>query len=67
MKLVKQQINGDDRVVLKTDATADDLKEEAMRLKTQLGYEVRHDKRRGTYMASHNFFQGKYVLMLSPD
>ena len=67
VKLVKQQINGSDRVVLKADATADDLKEEALRLKTLLGYEVRHDKRRGTYVASHSFFQGKYVLMLAPD
>ena len=67
VKLVKQQINGNDRVVLKTDATADDLKSEAMRLKTLLGYEVRHDKRRGTYVASHSFYQGKYVLMLAPD
>lgn len=67
MKLVKQQINGNERVVLKTDATSDDLKSEAMRLKTQLGYEVRHDKRRGTYLASHSFFQGKFMLMLAPD
>ena len=67
VKLVKQQINGNDRVVLKADATADDLKAEATRLKTLLGYEVRHDKRRGTYHASHNFFQGKFVLMLAPD
>ena len=67
VKLVKQHINGSDRVVLKADATADDLKEEATRLKTLLGYDVRHDKRRGTYLASHSFYQGKYVLMLAPD
>lgn len=67
VKLVKQQINGNDRVVLKTGATPEDLKVEAMRLKEQLGYDVRHDRRRGTYLASHNFFQGKFVLMLTPD
>lgn len=67
VKLVKQQINGGEQVVLKTDATEEDLKFEAMRLKTLLGYEVRHDRRRGTYHASHNFYQGKYVLMLAPD
>ena len=67
MKLVKQQINGNDRVVLKEDATADDLKAEVMRLKTLLGYDVQHDRRRGTYLASHGFFRGKYVLMLAPD
>lgn len=67
VKLVKQQINGNDRVVLKADATTNDLKAEAMRLKSLLGYDVRHDRRRGTYVASHNFFQGKYELMLAPD
>ena len=67
VKLVKQQINGGEHVVLKTDATEEDLKSEAMRLKTLLGYEVRHDRRRGTYHATHSFYQGKYVLMLAPD
>ena len=67
VKLVKQQINGKDRVVLKDDATEDDLKTEATRLKTLLGYDVRHDKRRGTYLASHSFYRGKYILLLAPD
>ena len=67
VKLVKQQINGGEHVVLKTDATEEDLKSEAMRLKTLLGYEVRHDRRRGIYHATHSFYQGKYVLMLAPD
>ena len=67
MKVVKQQINGGDRVVLKENALAPDLKTEAMRLKTQFGYDVQHDKRRGTYIVSHDFFQGKFVLMLEPD
>ena len=67
VKLVKQQINGGDHIVLKADATMEDLKAEATRLKTLLGYDVRHDKRRGAYVASHNFFQGKFVLMLAPD
>ena len=67
MKVVKQQINGNHRVVLKENATPQDLKAEAQRLKTQLGYDVQHDKRRGTYVASHDFYQGKFVLMLAPD
>jgi hypothetical protein len=67
VKLVKQQINGNDRIVLKDDATLEDLKLEAQRLKSQLGYDVRHDRRRGAYVASHNFFQGKFLLMLAPD
>lgn len=67
VKVVKQQINGGDRVVLKENAMAQDLKAEAMRLKTQFGYDVQHDKRRGTYIASHDFYQGKFVLTLEPD
>jgi len=67
VKVVKQQINGGDRVVLKENAMAQDLKAEAMRLKIQFGYDVQHDKRRGTYIASHDFYQGKFVLMLEPD
>lgn len=67
VKVVKQQINGGDRVVLKENAMAQDLKSEALRLKALLGYDVQHDKRRGTYILSHDFFQGKFVLMLEPD
>lgn len=67
VKVVKQQINGGDRVVLKENAMAQDLKAEAMRLKSQFGYDVQHDKRRGTYIVSHDFYQGKFVLMLAPD
>ena len=67
VKVVKKQINGGDRVVLKENAMVQDLKSEAMRLKTQFGYDVQHEKRRGTYIISHDFFQGKYVLMLEPD
>jgi hypothetical protein len=67
VKVVKQQINGGDRVVLKENAMAQDLKTEAMRLKTQFGYDIQHDKRRGTYIVSHDFFAGKFVLMLEPD
>ena len=67
VKVVKKQINGGDRVVLKENAMAQDLKAEAMRLKTQFGYDIQHDKRRGTYIISHDFFHGKFVLVLEPD
>ena len=67
VKLVKQQINGDDHIVLKRDATVQDLESEAKRLASALGYEVKPDRRRGTYVASHPFFQGKFVLRLLPD
>ena len=67
VKVVKKQLNGGDRVVLKEHATAEDLKAEAMRLKKQFGYDVQHDKRRGVYIASHDFYQGKFALTLEPD
>ncbi|MGH7944955.1 MAG: hypothetical protein ACREH8_00435 [Opitutaceae bacterium] len=67
VKVVKQQINGGERVILKENAVPQDLKAEAQRLKTQLGYDIQHDRKRGTYVASHDFFQGKFVLMLAPD
>ena len=67
VKVLKQQINGEDRVILKENATLEDLKAEAMRLKSKLGYAIQHDKRRGTYTASHDFYQGKFILMLAPD
>ena len=67
VKVVKQQINGGERVVLKENAMAQDLKAEAMRLKTQFGYDVQHDKRRGTYIISHDFYQGKFALTLEPN
>jgi hypothetical protein len=67
VKVVKQQINGGERVVLKENATADDLKSEAQRLKKNLGYDIQADKRRGTFIASHSFFRGKFVLSLEAD
>ena len=67
MKVVKQQVNGADRIVLKENATVEDLKAEAMRLKKSFGYDIQPDKRRGTYVASHSFFQGKFILSLEPD
>jgi hypothetical protein len=67
VKLVKQQLNGDEQVVLKDNASMEDLKAEVTRLKTLLGYDVHPDKRRGRYIATHNFFSGKFVLMLEQD
>jgi hypothetical protein len=67
VKVVKQQMNGGDRVVLKENANAEDLKAEAMRLKKSLGSDIQPDKRRGAYLASHSFFRGKFILSLEPD
>jgi hypothetical protein len=67
VKLVKRQLNGDDHVVLKADASADDLKAEAARLKKELGYQVQLDKRRGGYLATHAHFRGKFLLALEQD
>ena len=67
VKLVKQQINGSDRTVLKENATAEDLRAEAVRLQHLLGYEVEADERSKRYIATHRFFRGKFVLSLQPD
>jgi hypothetical protein len=67
VKVVKQQIDGGERVVLKENATADDLSAEAQRMKKTLGYDIQVDRRRGTFIASHSFFRGKFVLSLEPD
>jgi hypothetical protein len=67
VKLVKQQINGNERVVLKNEATLEDLRMEAKRLKAQLGYQVKQDGRVNRYLATHPFFRGKFVLELETD
>jgi hypothetical protein len=64
---VKQQLNGNEQVVIKDDASMDDLKAEVTRLKSMLGYNVQPDKRRGRYIATHNFFSGKFILSLEQD
>jgi hypothetical protein len=67
VKLVKQQLNGDEHVVLKENASMEDLKAEVARLTMLLGYDVQPDKRRGRYIATHGFFRGKFVLALEQD
>ena len=67
VKLVKHQINGNERIVLKEGATLADLRAEAERLKTIFGYNVQIDERLGRYTASHGFYRGKFVLTLEPD
>ena len=67
MKLVKQQINGNERTVVKDKATAEDLRLEAERLQTKYGYVVQPDGRPGAYVATHRFFGGKYVLSLEKE
>lgn len=67
VKLVKAQINGDDRVVLKENATLDDLRSEAARLRTLYGYEVRPDGGVERYLATHRRFRGRYHLALEPE
>lgn len=67
MKLVKQQLNGNERLVLKDGATMDDLQVEAARLRNKLGYEIERDGRIDRYLASHKFYRGRYVLSLEPD
>jgi hypothetical protein len=67
VKLVKHQINGDEHVVLKDDATPDDLRAEADRMHAVLGYEVQSDERLGQFVVSHPFFHGRFVLTLEGE
>ena len=67
VKLVKQQTNGRDHVVLKQEASNGDLLAEVARLQKQLGYEVKPDGKPGRYIATHRFFRGKFALSLEPE
>lgn len=65
VKLVKKQINGSDRVVLKQNASLDDLRSEAVRMHTLLGYQVEAHGTR--FLVSHRFYRGKFELVLEKD
>jgi hypothetical protein len=67
VKLVKQQVNGSERMILKENATLDDLRVEAARLRTKFGYDVQPDGRADRYVASHKFYRGRYFLALEPE
>lgn len=67
VKVIKQQINGNERTILKENATAEDLRREAARMKEKFGYDVQPDGKPGGYLATHRYYRGKYVLKLEPD
>lgn len=67
VKLVKHQINGQERVVLKENASRDDLRAEASRLHQLLGYQIEPDEHANRYLATHRFFRGRFVLTLEAD
>lgn len=67
LKLVKQQINGNDRLVLKEDATLDDLQAEAKHFERTLGYTVEANGTGASYLLSHPFYRGKFLLRLESE
>jgi len=67
MILVKQQTNGNDRTVLKRDASVEDVQSEVKRLQEQLGYEVTSGQQRGTWLLSHKSYRGEFLLTLESD
>ena len=67
VKLIKQQVNGNEQVVLKTEASPADLREEAERLERMFGYQIKTGERADRVVATHPFFRGKYVLSLEPE
>ena len=66
MKLVKQQINGDERMVLKAPASVDDLRAEAARLEQKFGYHA-EARQGGKYLLTHPCFRGEFMLWLEPE
>lgn len=66
VKLVKRQLNGNEHIVLKENASIDDLRLEAERLKYVLGYQVEADPH-GGYLARHDFYRGKFIMSLEAD
>jgi hypothetical protein len=67
VKIVKRQLNGTERIVLKDGASPNDLDAEAKRLRSLFGYDVQPDGKKGRYIATHGFYRGKYVIALEPD
>lgn len=67
MILTKKQINGNERSVLKRDASIEDIRIEAERLQRQFGYDVKIDPRRGVCQLSHKHYRGVFILALEPD
>ena len=67
MILVKRQTNGKDRIILKRDATIQDVRAEALRLQQELGYEVRMDRQGETCELLHRSYRGQFLLTLEAD
>lgn len=66
MKLVKSQMNGKEHIVLKENASMDDLRVEAERMRA-LGYDLKAEERLARYVATHKFFQGRFLLSLETE
>lgn len=66
MKLIKNQINGKEHVVLKENASMDDLRAEADRMRA-LGYDLKAEERLARYVATHKFYQGRFLLALETE
>jgi hypothetical protein len=65
--LVKRQTNGNELIVLKHNASVEDLEAAAANLQLRFGYEVTADRVRGTCKLSHPYYRGEFVLRLEPD
>lgn len=67
MILVKRQTNGNDRIILKRDATTEDVHAEALRLQRELGYELKMDEKGETCQLFHRWYRGEFLLALETD
>lgn len=66
VKLVKNQINGKEHIVLKENASMEDLRQEADRMRA-LGYDLKAEERLARYVATHKFYQGRFLLALETE
>lgn len=66
MKLIKNQMNGKEHIVLKENASMDDLRAEAERMRA-LGYDLKAEERLARYVATHKFYQGRFLLALEAE
>lgn len=67
MILVKRQTNGKDRIILKRDATIEDVRVEALRLQREFGYVLKMDGKGETCQLFHRSYRGEFLLALETD
>lgn len=58
---------GNDRIILKRDATTADVRVEALRLQREFGYELKMDGKGEACRLFHRSYRGEFLLTLEAD